>query len=262
MQAFHGIGCELLTSPCSTVERLSIVRPDWVVIRRESRMMLAFSATPVRSSGRTTRQYDLSVREIAGELVVRENASEPLLPQQCPERHINRDGSFCLGLHAGESVCDKVTAGQWWDKLQVFLICQETANETGDWPTYAELSHGLAGEYQRQAEMLAEELGLIEEYQDAIQGSAGWIADMARQVKPSTLRLRNGRAPCTCGRIDRRGRALLRRDCWNAQLDCLAVLEFQRRQAIDQFWASFEGIEQCCATMRNCPLSTNSRLST
>src|SRR5437016_897322 len=114
--------------------------------------MLALIAAPVRSSGRRTRQYDLTVHEIAGHLEVRENGSSSLLPRHCPERHINTDGSFCVGLRAGEGICDAITARQWWDKLQVFLICQETAHETGDWPKYAELSHGAAGQYQRRAE--------------------------------------------------------------------------------------------------------------
>jgi len=218
--------------------------------------MLVLIAAPVRSSGRRTRQYDLIVHEIAGQLKVRESGSHPLLPQHCPQRHINGDGSFCLGLRAGEGICDASTARQWWDKLQVFLVCQETAHESGDWPSYAELSHGTAGEYQRRAEEVAQELGVLEHYRDAVNGNAGSIANVARRVDPFTLRPRNGRAPCVCGRLDRRRRARLRRECWKAQLACLAVLEFQRRKALDQFWSSFGKKIRCCGTMLNCPLKS------
>jgi hypothetical protein len=225
-----------------------------VEVRRKGRIILAFVAAPVRSSGRRTRQYDLGVREIAGQLEVREIGSEPLLPRNCPERHINDDGSFCLGLRAGEGICDAITACQWWDKLQVFLICQETAHETGEWPYYAELSHGAAGEYQRKAEEVAEELGVLEEYQLAVHSNRGLIVEVARRVNRSTLYPTNGRALCACGRVDRRGRALLRRDCWKAHLSCLAVLEFQRRQALEQFWSDYRKKNRCCGTMRNCPI--------
>jgi hypothetical protein len=216
--------------------------------------MLALIAAPVRSSGRRTRHYDVTVHEIAGQLEVRENGSHPLLPRHCPQRHINADGSFCLGLRAGEGVCDAITARQWWDKLQVFLVCQETAHESGYWPSYAELSHGTAGEYQRRAEEIAEELSVSERYRDAVYSNAGPIATVAHRIDPSTLRPRNGRALCVCGRVDRRRRPLLRRECWKAQLTCLAVLEFQRRRALDEFWSSFGDKTRCCDTMRHCPL--------
>jgi hypothetical protein len=127
-----------------------------------------------------------------------------------------------------------------------------------DWPQYAELSHGSAGEYQRLAEQLATQLGVHDEYEHAVHTGTGPISEMARRVEPSMLRLRNGRAGCPCGRRDRRAQPLLRRDCWADQLDCLAVLEFQRRLALDQFWSSFDEADRCCGTMWNCPLRRSS----
>jgi Prokaryotic E2 domain/Cysteine-rich domain, C-terminal to E2 domain len=224
-------------------------------------MMLALIAAPIRSSGRSTRRYDLAVREIAGKLEVRENGGS-LLPRHCPQRHINNDGSFCVGLRAGEGICDAITARQWWDKLQLFLICQETAHETGDWPRYAELSHGAAGEYQCRAEEVAEELGAIDRYRDALHNNAGCIATVARRIDPTTLRPRNGRAACVCGRVDHRGRVRLRRKCWKAQFTCSAVPEFQRRKALDEFWSSFGQKAQCCGTMLHCPLRPTSSFGT
>jgi hypothetical protein len=216
--------------------------------------MFAFRAAPIRSSGRRTRNYDLNVQEVAGHIEVREIGSPKLLPSHCPERHINRDGTFCLGLRAYERVCDIAAARTWWDKLQVFLTCQETAHETGDWPKYAELSHGLAGDYQQIAEKLAAELGMQNEYKCALHTGTGPIAEMARRIDDTTLHLRNGRARCVCGRFDRGGLPLQRRDCWSRHLECLAILEFQRRQALGQFWSTFGQDDHCCGTMRDCPL--------
>jgi hypothetical protein len=138
------------------------------------------SAAPVRSSGRRTRHFSLTVREIATGLVVREKDDlQHLLPRRCPQRHINADGYFCLGLRAGEGIRDAITARQWWEKLQVFLFCQETAHETGEWPSYAELSHGDAGEYQQRAERLAEQLGAIDQYRQAFLYGTGSIAEVS-----------------------------------------------------------------------------------
>jgi hypothetical protein len=102
---------------------------------------------------------------------------------------------------------------RWWQQLQVFLTCQETAHEAGAWPDYAEVSHGRAGEIESEAEDVAKELGLLEEYRETVRNNSGRILYFAGRVNRSNMRLRNGRAECPCGRVDRQGRRLLRRQC-------------------------------------------------
>jgi hypothetical protein len=172
------------------------------------------------------------------------------LPSSCPDRHINDDGSFCLGLRAGEGITAG-TAAAWWTKLRSFLLCQETAAESGLWPAGSQISHGEAGDIELRAEGEASRLGLLQVYREAVEFDIGPIAAGVSKINKATGLLRNGRSACLCGRTDRRGNALLRRECH--RLGCPIVFEYQRRAAVDRFWLSMQG-RPCCGTMRHCPL--------
>jgi hypothetical protein len=175
------------------------------------------------------------------------------LPTCCPERHINPDGSFCIGLRAGEGISDG-TAPAWWDKMHAFVLCQETAAETGFWPSDAQLSHGSAGEVELAAEDAADQLGLRAVYREAVVFDTGLIASGLRKINAKTGMLRNGRNRCVCGRTDRHGRILLRRDCHCSGRGCPILLEHRRRVIIDGYWRSLRGHVTCCGTMKECPL--------
>jgi hypothetical protein len=208
-----------------------------------------------RAGGILSRQYSLTLMAHRQQVCIKEALDGHLLPPFCPERHINRDGTFCLGLRADYLFDDVKDAGSWWDKLLVFLTCQETAHETRAWPDYAQLSHGEeAAEFQLDAEDLAREFGIHEEYKDVLRGRENVISRLARRVDPKMMRLRNGRAACFCRRFIGRGRPVLRRQCWKAGLKCLPILERQRLEAVKRFWASFEDTP-CCGTMDGCPIS-------
>lgn len=212
----------------------------------------------LRAGGVLSRTYRIVVEEAQATVLVRERDDASLLPEVCPDRHINPDGTFCIGLRAGHLVTDSGSAEIWWLKLQVFLTCQETAHETGLWPSFAQLSHGdAAAELQLVAEEEASQLGLLDEYNSAVRFDEGPIAVALRTVDAANKRLRNGRARCVCQHCDKRGRPLLRRECWAKKLKCLPVLEFLRRQAVANFWAWHQSIgTQCCRTMKDCPLQT------
>lgn len=211
-----------------------------------------------RAGGTRSRAYALQAEERRSKyysgVVVGEEGVDRLLPLSCPDRHINDDGSFCLGLGAEHLIVDETSAGQWWDKLQVFLSCQETAHETRAWPDYAQLSHGdEAAQIQIHAEAVARDLGMPEVYEAAVATQTGPIVEAARRADLTAKRLRNGRAACPCGRVDKSGRTLLRRQCWGAKLDCLAVLEGLRLKAVRDFWATRTDAV-CCGTMDCCRL--------
>jgi hypothetical protein len=227
--------------------------PDWADCSPVHVNRVDVDAAAVRASGRPTRLYRLAVAHDGQEIVAKERSGNGLLPGFCPERHVNFDGSFCLGLRAGEGIADEETASGWWEKLKLFLVCQDTADETGCWPHYAQLSHGEAGEFEARAETAARSIDLLPAYREAVERNSGPIASSLNRVAKSTGRLRNGRAACLCGRIDRRGRAVLRRDCRKS--GCPVELEFARRQAIALFWESMKG-RACCGSMIECPLRT------
>jgi hypothetical protein len=186
------------------------------------------------------------------EIKLSERSLGSTLPACCPERHINPDGSFCIGLRAGEGITDE-TAPAWWKKLHAFALWQETAAETGFWPSEAQLSHGEAGEMELAGEDAADQLGLRAVYREAVAFDTGFIATGVSRINAKTGMLRNGRSACICGRTDRRGRTLLRRDCHG--LGCPIVFEHRRRAMVDEYWRTLRGRVACCGTMRECPLN-------
>lgn len=167
---------------------------------------------------------------------------------------MNSDGTFCLGLNAEKAITEPSGAEAWWRKLAVFLTCQDTAFETRIWPPKIEISHGRAGETEIKAENVAEELGMLDEYQFAVREDKGPIADAVKRIRKSTGRLANGRAACVCNRRNKSGALKLRRECWEANDMCLPVLEAKRRRQEAEFWSSLVGKQSCCGTMDDCPL--------
>jgi hypothetical protein len=236
------------------IASLAKTAPDWVEFRQVDGREADIDAVGVRRSGAFTRLFELSVMHLAHEVKVYERAAKRKLPVFCAERHINGDGSFCLGLRAGEGITVE-SAPAWWAKLHAFLLCQETATESGLWPTEAELSHGEGGEIELLAERAANETGLQSSYREAVQFDTGTVASGLARINSATRLLRNGRSACICGRTNRTGKVLLRRDCH--RLGCPIVLEYERRAAVDRFWRSMRN-QQCCGTMRNCPLRARS----
>jgi hypothetical protein len=200
-----------------------------------------------------TRRYSLIVASDRGTVVVQERPQHRLLPESCPQRHINYGGSFCIGLCAGDLVQDESSAADWWTKLSVFLRFQETAHEIGEWPPLLQLSHGDAADIQLAAERLAEGLGLLEVYKEAVAFGVGPIAVYAREVSSLTGRLRNSNARCVCGWLTKHGRTKKRWQCAKDNDPCLPLLEAKRQKAERAFWNAYRN-QRCCGTMRHCPL--------
>jgi hypothetical protein len=196
--------------------------PTWAEFRSIDAREAQVDVVAVRSSKAFTRVFELRVVHLGDEIKVSERSIGGTLPACCPERHINPDGSFCIGLRAGEGVADE-TAPAWWKKLRAFALCQETAAETGFWPSEAQLSHGEAGEVELAAEGAADQLGLRAVYREAVAYDIGLIASGVTKINAKTGLLRNGRSACICGWTDRQGRILLRRDCHRSGLGCPIV---------------------------------------
>jgi hypothetical protein len=210
--------------------------PTWAELRSIDAREAQVDVVAVRSSRTFTRVFELRVVHLGDEVKVFERSIGSTLPTCCPERHINPDGSFCVGLRAGEGLADN-TAPAWWAKLHAFILCQETATETGFWPSEAQLSHGEGGEVELAAERAADQLGLLSVYREAVAFGTGLIASGVARINEKTRLLRNGRSACICGRSDRRGRLLLRRECHRSGLGCPIILEHRRRIKVDEYGA-------------------------
>jgi hypothetical protein len=231
--------------------------PTWADFRPIDAREALVDIVAVRSSKTFTRLFELRLLHLGDDVNVSERQIGNTLPSCCPERHINPDGSFCTGLRAGKGIT-AATAPAWWDKLHAFALCQETAVETGFWPSEAQLSHGEAGEVELAAESAADQLGLLDAYREAVAFDSGRIAAGLRKIDAKTGLLRNGRSACACGRTDRRGRMLLRTDCHRRGLGCPIALEHRRRIEVDEYWRGLDGVVTCCGTMRECPLGRTS----
>src|ERR1700752_530794 len=159
--------------------------PTWAEFRLLDGRKGQIDIVAVRASKTFTRLFELKLLHLGSYVSVFEREIGNTLPSCCPERHINPDGSFCIGLRAGEGITAE-TALAWWDKLHAFALCQETAEETGFWPNEAQLSHGAAGEVELAAENAADQLGLRAAYREAVAFDTGLIASGLRKINART----------------------------------------------------------------------------
>lgn len=181
-----------------------------------------------------------------------------LLPGACPERHINADGSFCLGLDKETYPTAPHRASVWWELLHNFLKLQHAASRSKSWPPRQALSHGNAGAHQLKAIEAAKQLGIEEQYLQMLEGEPSWISNRYLRAQKGGSRLCNGKRPCPKGCKRKNGAPVLRRACDKRELIAALILhERRRRKAEADFWKDWIGSGRvCCGTMRNCPLAT------
>ncbi len=167
-------------------------------------------------------------------LVVRESRTRPVLPFACPETHINRDGSFCLGrgglfFALPGSVAE---ATVWWGNLGGYLGHQIIAGLSGRWPKGFGWAHGRAAEIEE----------ALERHEH---GLPPLVADSARRASVGGP-LPPVRAPCPCGSGRKFGH------CHGPQVATSLALRAEVIMAERQYAAEWD--RPCCGTMRNCPV--------
>jgi hypothetical protein len=206
--------------------------PDWATFEPDGDGILV-AAQPPHPSGRPGRLYHLRV-SASDRLSVAEAVPGTQLPRRCPERHVNFDGSFCLGLEPFGCTADEVD--DFWAKLRSYLLCQQYADARGQWPTGRWLSHGDAARHQLAAEAAAERAGLASRYRRALEFGIGRLAGPLPQTDLSSRTL----APKSQRRL---------------AIEELIAAETKRRAAEAAFAEgyAFVGV-RCCGTMHVCPL--------
>lgn len=200
--------------------------------------------------------FNLEISCINRKVTVKEAPEQAKLPSFCPERHINIDKSFCLGLSKEVAVYDSVTASIWWECIHNYLKNQTVADRTRSWPPQDSLSHGDAAKYQIRAENVANKLGLAEEYRKAMFSSSSWLRNLVNEVSerdgvfhPADLDQVLSKVNQTTPKLGKRRKLLVRR------VKKLLSCELLRREEENAFWLSFEGSDiTCCQTMPGCPL--------
>ena len=168
----------------------------------------------------------------AERLAVREEPQHRRLPAACPARHINMDGTFCLGWGPSRVAvpASAVEAERAWATIAGFLHLQDRASASQTWPHHAAWAHGEAARAQN----------AIEELIRTLPPSFGALS---REMLSNLAR----RRPCACGS----GRRL--KDCHNVALARLRDLHLDLARGEDDFWRGW-GDRPCCGTMRDCRL--------
>lgn len=190
-------------------------------------------------------------------------------PEGCPERHIEREGTFCLGkARAPLRPSRDAEADAWWEWLKQFLYAQFFADKNGFWPSDRALHHGNAADSQLKMEELARSSFLETDVAMALEARTGWLAGKLPRLTKDQKHLTNLRSPCPRGCFKRktplpkgarrRVHPILRKGCKQKELIlALIKLEYERRKKEDEFWASHPR-KVCCGTMRDCPLRKKS----
>lgn len=247
----------------------------------------AFSAH-VRDAGQSSLSVELSLKRADGRKIpynlhisvdgfrasVRE-AQPTMLPAFCPERHINKDGSFCLYWQDETlSKLDSLEAvDKWWGTLVGFLRLQERASRKRSWPNGHAWAHGTAAIYQQEAEQLATQLSAdistrlnrgnfrVERQTsgDGVQKNGPILRIYCEEslffsVWERQQRVVGLRQPCLCGVRGRHGVRRLGRCANHAKAAAsLGIAIYKKQLEEERFWESLKETA-CCGTMENCPL--------
>lgn len=233
--------------------------PAWVEFLNAADT-LHIKVQPTDSDGLRIKSYELLIQSYGDVVTVRENNLGQSLPEACPERHINPDGSFCLGLAVG-SITSNNLATEWWSKLAKFLECQQKADKYGYWPPGLSLSHGDAAQQQLEMETLAANVdGLLEEVTHAISYKDNWLAGELPSERYNNRRgtgmFVNQLSPCPRG-CKKSGKEVLRRNCPHKKI-IFELVELEKKRRLNEaevFSSLTKAGKKCCGSMKSCPLN-------
>lgn len=229
---------------------LTETTPPWARIMALDEACLRVEVAPPKLSGAPGDRFDLLIDTDAPEATVFEAVVGTRLPSTCPERHINYDGSFCLGLRRS-AIISREQAETFWQTLRGYLLAQQFAERHGRWPPGRGLSHGYeAADCQIAAEQAAARCGLASDYAAALDHQAGWLAGPLPKVYPADS-CNHALAP----EPDDSNKLGLMQGCMTC--DAIAELfqhEWARRAADGAFVRMARMARPCCGTMPNCPL--------
>lgn len=236
--------------------------PPWFAITDVEPGEFRGVASPFVAGAASALSLRLRIAELDRIVMVAEAVVGTDLPTCCPDRHVNTDGTFCIGIDAGNAIVSPDTAAVWWDQLAQYIRLQRVAQRTGMWPVRQGLAHGDAGQHQIAAREAAAELGIEEQYFETLEGAEAWFVAGFPKLDKSEMRLLNQRLPCPMGCVGK-GKRILRIDCCNSQAVVSLLREERLRRKLEaEFWKRLKehGI-QCCRTLRNCPLASTGAAS-
>jgi hypothetical protein len=237
------------------LELICRTAPAWFTAHQTTADTLEGAAKIAVAFGAGDVVVELLIRSASGRISVSEFSVGTLFPARCSERHVQWDGTFCIGYQAGEGISTADAATVWWGLLEQFLRLQRVASRTRRWPVRQAVAHGAAGPHHLAALQAARELGLEEEYYRTLEGEPAWFSGQFPRVNTTATKLLNGRLPCPKG-CTKMGKPILRRNCTKAEVVCRLLSQERLRQKTErEFWQSLiEAGTDCCGTMEGCPL--------
>jgi len=241
----------------TAIHRLTTCIPDWFAVSTADWTEIVGTAAVPVPGGASDYLADLTITGQLTAISVRESTPR-IIRSFCPDRHVNEDLSFCLGFGVGNDVWTADEAAVWWDLLRNYLLLQRTADRTKRWPAGKGIAHSQAGKHHVEARVVAERLGILDEYDGAVAGESHWSNDPTLRVAPGFESLRNGRLRCPMGCRGRRGHPKLRREC-SHRTDVAKLVQLDRLRRKDEraFWDAIKAQGQtCCGSLKDCPIAT------
>jgi len=205
----------------------------------------------------TIDEYHLTIGVHSTGITVKADSSKKSsrqLPGCCPQRHINLDGSFCLGYNQPVPTTEGA-AEEWWHYLIHFLIMQRRAEVKGKWPS-AEVAHGGAAVPEIE---LKAALNALPRHVQEIYGPMAINIEEALsnglRTNSAGDKLINQLGPCVCGN------KLVRKECSICQEYAPTIVSLKRKyQAeLNAFWFSLQQrkIKCCGSAMEGCKLKAS-----
>lgn len=233
------------------LDLVAVHLPKWAsVTEARTHLDVSISSLP---SGKPVGAVALIIRSVAGQIRVSERSAGRRWPTGCPERHINYDGTFCVGEGPINSPQIADDAQIWWEALGNFLAGQRFADRRHEWPYPRSLHHGDASKHQVELERLAKGTEFEADVLRALELRTGWFANQSERPHRTEPRLTNLRNPCPLGCAKGKNRIAKRKCKRKEQMFRLLREEYLRRRAEKKFWASYPR-KICCGTMDGCPL--------
>lgn len=212
--------------------------------------------------------YDLIIKQADDGLSLKVQEYKPLkLPAFCPQRHINHDGTFCLGY--GDDFSTRIdtedSAMIWLETLYSYLKQQRRAERHRRWQG-PEWRHGHAAEHQKKAMAAAAQiipdLNFSELSIRVTSSKNRKIVEVLHcdesilRVWKNDQRIVNAKQPCICKSPKKKKRKRFGRCQNHAQLANELAIELEQMEIAEkEYW--FQFIKQkvhCCKSCDNCPL--------
>ena len=246
---------------------------DARLIERQSETQAHFEISVLASDG-TRLAFRLIVEAFKDEYLHVRETTPSLLPSGCPQRHINYDGTFCLGWSVVEDlkVLSADDARRWWKMVYAFLIKQLRASRTKKWPG-DEWAHGHAAAVsQCLTEMAAKSLG--ESFLENLKSHKLRVEVVDRESTDKSLlkvyqngkhiysvwkkseKIINAQRTCPCkGHGKSKPKKI--RNCKEHAADLATLGVHLHKKEIEErkFYEAYASQRKCCGSMTNCPIA-------